>query len=273
MKTLLLTRLSPFQIYCANVLHTKGILSAMVIEMGSSVPPENITRRISIKKCTQWIIRFASQPRLAVNRIHNLLNHKRYYGQRTYHDKRILRSDFDELCTNLPRYRFDDINDERAVKWMREYDPPLAFVFGTRLIKQHILDVAESTFVNMHWGWSPDYRGEGIVSALANGGAKELGVTVHLLDRNADAGDILYREKPQIDPEDNFYSIGLKLTVLGTQLFMRVLEDFKKRGNLLGIKQDLSVGRVYSSSYLRDHPEVFHRAWRNLKADQARLAS
>jgi len=199
------------------------------------------------------------------------MQHKKFYGRRSYHDERILGNDFGRVDPNLPVFRFADVNSVEAINWMSAQDPDIVFVFGTRLIKQGVLDSVRAPFVNMHWGWSPDYRAEGIVSALAVGGSADLGVTVHLLDAGADSGDILYRERPRIDKEDNFYSIGLKLTKKGTQLFARVFKEFEERKFISGTKQDLSQGRSYSGKYMRQHPELYVKAWRRLKAEQSDL--
>ena len=89
-----------------------------------------------------------------------------------------------------------------------------------------ILSGIQCPFINMHWGWSPDYRGEGIIPALALEGPYALGVTVHLIDLGIDSGEIISRLRPEVDERDNFYSLGLKLCMLGTDLFKHAFYQF-----------------------------------------------
>ena len=239
----------------------------MVIENGVSFPPEKTISSIRLGPLAKWCAGNANSPAKIIHRIHAIIRHKAYFGCRAYHDGRILQEGFETISPNIPLYRCPDINDKETVDWIIRFDPDLVFVFGTRLIGEHVFGAINAPFVNMHWGWSPDYRAEGVVSALAKGGTRHLGVTIHLLDSTIDGGDILYRERPQVDELDNFYSIGLKLVKIGTELFVRVFQDLRKTGALWGTKQDLSQGKLYSGGYMRHHPEMYYRAWKNLRKE------
>jgi hypothetical protein len=61
----------------------------------------------------------------------------------------------------------------------------------------------------------------------------------------------------------------LKLTVLGTQLFIDCAERFRATGALQGAKQDRSSGAFRGTAFMRQHPEMYQLAWKRLK----RLAS
>lgn len=134
-----------------------------------------------------------------------------------------------------------DINSQQVKSALYDLAPDIVLVFGTRLISSQLFESCSAKFINMHWGWSPDYRGEGIISALAIQGRDAVGVTVHLISSKIDGGNILYRSRPKIDSSDNFYSIGLKLTILGSELFVKVIEKYKECGELVGEPQDLAL--------------------------------
>jgi methionyl-tRNA formyltransferase len=250
------------------MLYDRNVLSLLAVENGISIPPESTFASPNSSKLISNFVDCIQHPLRIVYQFHNLICHRRYYGHRSYHDKRILQHSFEIASPDLPIYHFANINSEETVDSIRGYAPDLLFVFGTRLIDKVLIQGVKAPIVNIHWGWSPRYRGEGIVSALAYGGPEELGVTVHVLDNTIDGGDILYRERIQSDERDNFYSIGLKLTKTGIGLFVRVFEDFKRRGFLSGTRQDLSQGRLYSGEYMRQHPEMYRKAWINLKKEK-----
>lgn len=203
--------------------------------------------------------------RRALLQLLNVAQRRRYYGDREFHHRRLL-TDFERFDPGLHVYRVETVNGLHAIEAIREERPDIVFVHGTSLIRGHVLDCTRAPFVNLHWGWSPVYRGEGIVSALALEGPGALGVTVHLIDRSIDSGPILSRARPVLDVNDNFYSIGVKLTILGTDLFLSVLNELLIAGRLSGVPQDRARSRLFSGAYLRAHPELYPVAWSNLRS-------
>lgn len=268
MKTILLIRESAFQIYCANTLFLAGLLDEAMVEDGISVSGEKVTIEDFLSKLRAGLYHILTNPISGPQRtllhLRNLLNHHKYYGDWHFHHQRIL-NNYLAFEPKLPIIRVNDINGSQAISYMQKANADLVFVHGTRLIRRAMLESVKAPFVNLHWGWSPNYRAEGIVSALALEGPIALGVTVHLIDEGIDSGDILYQARPTIDTLDNFYSIGLKLTVLGTDLFLRVADDYSKHGELIGAKQMKHKSQLFSGQYLRNHPELHPLAWKNLR--------
>lgn len=268
MKAVLLIRESAFQIYCANRLFQAGILESVVVEAGVSVPRARPTLREALSGIRVEVWEMGRRPiarsTAALTRLANLVNRRRYYGDREFHEQRLLR-DYRVLEPALTVVPVDSVNSPVVISYLQGAKPDLAFVHGTGLIRRHVLDAVTAPFVNLHWGWSPDYRGEGVVSALALEGPAALGVTVHVIDEGIDSGDILYRARPIVDPFDNFYSIGLKLTVLGTELFLRVADDFARHGTCSGTKQVRQPSQLFSGRYLREHPDLYRAAWSTLR--------
>lgn len=269
MKAVLLMRSSEPQIYCANTLRRSGCLDAVVLEGGSSLATEKADLA-RIARAALRLPKLAGSPAKVAHRLRYAVNRARYYGNRQLHHLRILSSDFSELTPELSVARVASVGDPECAQWLAGFAPDLVFVFGTGIIGERLLAALPCPAVNMHWGWAPDFRGEGIVSALAHGGPDALGVTVHLLDRTIDGGEILYRERPVIDESDNFYSIGLKLTLLGTRLFERVYRDCAGGAKLRGTPQRLEEGKLFDSAYMAAHPQLFTRAWKNLARGQER---
>jgi len=267
MRVALLTRDNAFQIYCANFLSRKGLLGLVILERGVSSAAQHpgirsfsICRKICDRVPTIW-----TRPLTLIEYTRYLVNKKKYYGSQGYHNRRIFGEGYESLPGGLSSIVVGDINCAEVENALRAFGPDLVFVFGTTLIKSNLFEGVSARFVNMHWGWSPNYRGEGIVSALAKRGIAGLGVTVHILSAKIDGGEILFQASPSIDYHDNFYSIGLKLTILGSRLFVRAIEDFRANGELVGQAQDLKKGQLYDSKYLKRHPELFQKAWKNLR--------
>jgi hypothetical protein len=262
MKVLLLTKKSAYQIYCANILHKECQLTHVIVEKGSSFAPrlkDDFTRKAA------KVIDVFSEPRNTISKIVNAFNYERYFGNRRFHEERILGEDYCGFINNIECHNVEDVNSSTGHELIMQINPDFIFVFGTGMISSKIFEIADCPIINMHWGWSPDYRGEGIITAIAYSGTGDLGVTVHHLDGASDSGDIIYQARPVVDREDNFYSIGLKLSKIGTNLFVDGFNEYKEKGKLPRVKQDLNLGRLYSSKYMSKHPELYSMAWAKLK--------
>ncbi|MEL6872379.1 MAG: formyl transferase [Pseudomonadota bacterium] len=84
------------------------------------------------------------------------------------------------------------VNSDACVSALREIDPECVVVYGTRLLGTALLGAIEAPFINYHAGLTPMYRGQHPgYWALAYGDAAHAGVTVHLIDRGVDTGDVL----------------------------------------------------------------------------------
>jgi folate-dependent phosphoribosylglycinamide formyltransferase PurN len=267
MKTILLTKRSPFQYYCANHLFNEKKLSEVIFESGQSTPHDKLFKVTNLKKTiTQSSLELLYNPKLFANNILRKTNSFRYYGRRPFHENRILNSQHQSLINSIHYKDFDSVNTARCIEYIKHSQPNLVYVFGTGIISESLISAIKCPIINLHWGWSPNYRGEGIVSALSKEGVSALGVTIHLLTQGIDSGDIISRDRIDVtDKEDNFYSIGLKLTVIGVRRFAECFDRVEQGETLSGIPQDLDQGELFTSKIMHANPQLFFSAWRNLK--------
>lgn len=273
-RALLLMRSSAVQTWCANTLFRQEVIDRVFQEEGTSFEPEGwgafqALRRHGpgglLRRVARDLRHFSGNPLFVGDYYVTRLATRELMNRRRFHEDRILGPAARVLDPNLPVIRGRSVNDPSCRALIQTEGYRLVFVFGTGLLKEPLLSESRATFVNLHWGWAPRYRGEGIISALTEEGPQGLGVTVHTIDRGIDSGPILYRERLIPEPGDNVYAIGLRLTVLGVQLFLKVYEDFLS-GGLRPIPQRLTEGRLYQSAYLKTHYQLLGRARRILRA-------
>ena len=106
-----------------------------------------------------------------------------------------------------------------------------------------------ANFINLHWGYSPNYRGEGIVSALSKADYQKLsGVTIHIISNVIDQGNIIFRKVHKINSTDNFYSIGLKMTKIATKQLLE--KKLYKNLSIIGSKSS-NKGFLYDSKFMK----------------------
>lgn len=120
-----------------------------------------------------------------------------------------------------------DIHSPKALEYVRQLRADLGIVSGTRLLKQELFDVPRLGSVKVHPHKLPDCRGAGPAGLWELlDGRKEIGVTVHRVVAELDAGPILRAATTPIDAYDDLFSLALKATVVGNDLLLCTLADF-----------------------------------------------
>ncbi len=136
---------------------------------------------------------------------------------------------------------------ERAVT---EYHPDCVVISAyDRILGARILGC--SRFVNVHYSLLPQYRGLAAVQWGIINGEPELGITVHAITADLDAGNVLYQQRVTVGPHDTASDIYAKLN----EIQRHVLGDTVERylGGYAGVPQDGSAvtyacGRVPEDS-------------------------
>ncbi len=93
----------------------------------------------------------------------------------------------------IPRGAYvESVNDPHTLALLREAEPDLVIVHGTRIIAERVLREIAAPVVNVHAGITPHYRGvHGGYWAFVDGRPELAGTTVHLVDAGIDTGGIL----------------------------------------------------------------------------------
>ena len=276
-QALLLMRQTPAQVFCANTLFHAGVIDCVYIEAGSTGEPDSwaMVRRLWRygplgigKRISRDLQVFGGRFKGLLGYYLTRLRTRGLMGRQARHEDRVLGPFCRQLDPRLRVVRGQSVNDPPCSQLICQGGYRLVFVFGTGLLRDGLLGLSGTTFVNLHHGWLPRFRGEGIIAALAEEGIDGLGVTVHLVDRGVDTGPILYRERLILEPGDNAYAVALKATRRGVSLFHTVYQD-AQRGPLRGMPQDPAVGRLYSAKTLTRAYQMRVTAARSLRAIDA----
>lgn len=95
-------------------------------------------------------------------------------------------------------HRCRTLNDAELERSLRELQVDLVLFTGGGLIRSNLLDVAGHGVLNCHMGILPEYRGMDVVEwPLLRGEPRQVGMTVHFMDKGIDTGDILRIERLQ----------------------------------------------------------------------------
>lgn len=147
----------------------------------------------------------------------------------------------------LPLLMPDSPSEEGFLRQVTLLSPDLIAVSGYhKIIPQAVLSIPRLGVVNMHASLLPAYRGPSPWKwAIINGEVKT-GVTVHLMSRKVDAGDILAQEEIAIEDTDTGESLFEKLCPLGAELLARTIEAISLQPPI-GTPQDERLASYYAA--------------------------
>lgn len=122
--------------------------------------------------------------------------------------------------------RVPSVNSAECLHLLKEINPDVIIVNGTRIISKKILNAVHAPFINTHVGITPRYRGvHGAYWALAQDDREHCGVTVHLVDAGIDTGTILYQKVIAPQANDNFTTYTYMQLGEGILLMKKAIQD------------------------------------------------
>lgn len=167
------------------------------------------------------------------------------------------------LCsTRIPKeiiVNVGSVNSERTLEIIEELNPDVIIVNGTSIISKEVLESTTAIFINTHVGITPQYRGvHGGYWSLRNNDAENFGVTIHIVDKGIDTGDIIYQDTCSVTKKDNFLTYPLYQYALAIPLLKKTLEDIKM--NKLKVYKKENV-----ESKLYYHPTFTSYLWGRIR--------
>jgi len=109
---------------------------------------------------------------------------------------------------------------------IREWEPDLIFSFYYRhMIPMNILQLAGLGAYNMHGSLLPKYRGRVPINWAIIHGESQTGVTLHVMEKRADAGDIVDQQAVPIPPEASAREVFAGVTAAARAVLERQLDN------------------------------------------------
>jgi hypothetical protein len=127
--------------------------------------------------------------------------------------------------------RVPSVNSEELRQLLRELDPAVVVVNGTRIIGRDTLRSTRAPFINIHTGITPAYRGNHCgYWAAAEGRPDQVGTTIHFIDEGIDTGQVIDQVTCEIEETDSFATYPYLQLAYGLPLLVEAI-----RGSLNGM--------------------------------------
>ena len=236
LSVVILTRTGPAATFLINRVQDVIGLQKVIYESWDG-PPEPDTR----SKLERVRGEIDSYQRYYYKRIHEEVNGSRVLELAAR--DRIFGHRWNEIETDTNVVEVFD-RDWDAAKAELELDPPdLILVFGTGLIPSYVTEVAKLACINIHTGLSPHYRGQNCTHfCVINEDFENIGVTVHVVRKAIDGGEILVQRRPHIEEGDNEFTINMKNQRIGAEIYCEIIEALEAGKRLNPQTQVKDVG-------------------------------
>ena len=102
------------------------------------------------------------------------------------------------------------------------------------LIPEHLLNVFPKKIINIHPSLLPKYGGKGMYGlrvhqAVFNAKEIESGITIHVIDKEYDKGDIIFQQKISIKSCKSPEEIADKILKIEHKNFAKTIHDYLKK--------------------------------------------
>jgi methionyl-tRNA formyltransferase len=124
---------------------------------------------------------------------------------------------------------------------INELEPDFIVVIAYgQILNEEILNIPQIACVNVHASLLPKYRGSACLQAPILNGDRETGITIMLMDKGLDTGDILHQEKIALDNSETLEIVHDKLSELGASVLGDTLINLAQE-KITPVKQDESI--------------------------------
>ena len=127
----------------------------------------------------------------------------------------------------LPLLESESLNSELFQKQLKEFKPDVFVVVAFRILPKSLIDLPERGSINLHASLLPKYRGPAPIQWSLMNGERKTGITVFQIAPKVDTGDILLQRELPIKPEDDYCSLGTRLSKEGADLVLKALSNLE----------------------------------------------
>lgn len=141
------------------------------------------------------------------------------------------------LELNLPLLQPSNLKSEEFYNELKSLNADIQIVIAFRMLPETIWSMPPMGTFNLHASYLPYYRGAAPINWAIINGEKQTGVTTFFLKHEIDTGDLILREKAEINDNENVGELYLKLMQQGANLVIKSL-DLICNGNYSLMEQE-----------------------------------
>lgn len=117
----------------------------------------------------------------------------------------------------------EKFKNEELVDELKSLQADLFVVVAFRILPESIFTIPEKGSFNLHGSLLPKFRGAAPIQWAIINGEKETGLTTFFLEKKVDTGNIMLKEKINIENSDNLGTLHDKMSIAGAELVLKTV--------------------------------------------------
>ena len=199
---------------------------------------------------------FFGTPSFAVDSLHEInLNYNLDYvvttpDKKSGRGQKVNESEVKQYAkkNNIKILQPENLNDKEFINQIEAIQPDLIIVVAFRKLPFEIFSIPKYGTINLHASLLPNYRGAAPINWCLINNEKKTGVTTFFINEKIDQGDVLLKEEIIINDEDDFGSLYLKLSSIGSKLLVKTINGV--------VKHTLKASKQLMNEDLRVAPKL-----------------
>ena len=128
------------------------------------------------------------------------------------------------LARSIPVFKPKSLKDPKWAQEVEKLSPDLILsLYYRNRIPESIFSQARLGAYNMHGSYLPSYKGRAPLNWAILNGENYTGVSLHVLEKDFDTGDIVARKKVDIAPDDYVGDVQPKVSAAAVEIFSQTL--------------------------------------------------
>lgn len=128
------------------------------------------------------------------------------------------------LSRSIPVFKPASLKDPKWAQEVEKLSPDLILsLYYRNRIPESVFSQARLGAYNMHGSYLPSYKGRAPLNWAILNGENYTGVSLHVLEKDFDTGDIVARKKVDISPDDYVGDVQPKVSAAAVEIFAQTL--------------------------------------------------
>ena len=152
---------------------------------------------------------------------------------------------------NLPTFIIDTPNNINFLDSLKKIKPDIIINQSQNILRKELLSIPTIGAINRHNALLPNNRGRLTPFWVKFKKENKTGVSIHFVNENIDAGDIIYQEKFEVKSKDSIEDVVNKNYKVAYHAMLKALEKLEN-GEKIFTKNDDTIATYNSVPSLKD---------------------
>jgi len=133
----------------------------------------------------------------------------------------------------------NELKDNSLVERLKSFNADIFVIVAFRILPEMIFSIPPKGSINLHGSLLPKYRGAAPIQWAIINGETETGLTTFFLKKKVDTGNIIYRERIEIKPDETYDDLAERMSEMAGPVIEKTLDIIEKENFVPELQDDI----------------------------------